>query len=77
MLRGLSPFRVSPYGQNINPNQFPDQRYRVNGHHRQPRAKPLNPACTAAAPGEHEPSALPSAVTGSSNTPHGQAVLIF
>ena len=48
-----------PYGQKIHLSQFPDQRHRVNSHCRQPRAKPLNPTWAAAAPGEHDPSALP------------------
>ena len=38
------------------PSQFPDQR-----HRRQPRAQQLGPAWVAAAPGTHDPSALPSA----------------
>ena len=36
------------------PSQFPDQR-----HRRQPRAQQLGPAWVAAAPGTHDPSALP------------------
>ena len=49
---------IVAYGQKTHSSQFPDQRYRVNGHHRQPRAKQLNPAWAAAAPGLHDPSAL-------------------
>ena len=64
MLRGLSPFRVSPYGQNINPNQFPDQSHRVNSHRQQLRAKSLKPALAATAPGLHDPNALPWIVAG-------------
>ena len=43
---------TNPNGQKTRPSQFPDE-----SHRRQPRAKPLNPACTAAAPGEHDPNA--------------------
>ena len=43
---------------NINQSLFPEQRHRVNSHRRQPCAQQLNPACTAAAPGLHDPSAM-------------------
>ena len=33
---------LHPYGQKTHPSQFPDQRYRVNGHRRQHRAKLLD-----------------------------------
>ena len=48
----------NPYGQKIHLSQFPEQSHRVNSHRRQPRAQQLNPACTAAAPGDDDPSAL-------------------
>ena len=60
-----------PHGQKIRLSQFPDQNLRVNSHRCQPRAQPLDqnpqlrpikprlkPAWAAAAPGEHDPSAL-------------------
>ena len=46
------------YGQKIYPSQFREKRHRVNSHRSQPHAQQLNPAQTAAAQSEHDPSAL-------------------
>ena len=52
---------ITSYGQKTHLSHYPDQR-------RQPRAKPLDPACTAASPGEHDPSALPWTLSGYAET---------
>ena len=52
---------ITSYGQKTHLSHYPDQR-------RQPRAKPLDPACTAASPGEHDPSALPRTLSGYAET---------
>ena len=65
----------NPYGQKIHPSQFPDQHRRFNNC-RQPLTQQLSPA-QAAAPGEHNPNALPLTVAGYKETECGPAFGIF
>jgi len=72
---GAQARRLYPYGQKIHPSQFPDQHRRFNNC-RQPLTQQLSPA-QAAAPGEHNPNALPLTVAGYKETECGPAFGIF